>query len=561
MSKKVLLMSAFLCCLMLGLTFMVSCNWNSNQDGVNNPPAETDDNPAVDTDVTYTIQYTDNTGTYNIEVTVGSPYSISTIPQKEGYEFLGLFDAEVGGTQYVNSQGASLSPFNDNKNIVLFAQFQPKQYFLILDYQGAVVSDVREMQVSYGSRIPSLPMGLVMAHKTFTGWYTEPDKKGVQVADEYGVIPGKGLISSANFDLTDPNGFIRLYAGFIGEMHTVTFYFADGMPPEEVSVEYGTPISQVVPTTRVEEQAVLVWSREPDDTDRSALFTGKVERDVVLYAQEYAPVIDFDPNGGKEVVSIVARAGSAISLPVAKRENWYFAGWYTTGNVSFTATVMPTESIKLKAKWQPMLIFDERGGSLVDDITAEQGGQVTLPATEKDGYIFAGWYTEQGKKYEATAMPETSMQLVAKYYKILNKTVVIIDETKVVYDYSMTSKPNMDEEMNQLDLSELYNAGVREINVTAHYDSKASKGTAGAPQYTYMSWYSERSASDAYKIWSYSDKHIDGNWVSYTQKTSFTLTGTHIYICRYSGVDNYRYYFGWRNFWLEIEYPDTSKLY
>ena len=552
MRKKILLLSVFVCCIVLLLAFTVACDDKNEENG---------DGNQTGTVASYIIQYTDNTGTYKIEVTPGAPYSMPSIPQKEGYEFAGLFDAEVGGTQYVNSHGASLAPFNDNRNIVLFAQFKPKQYILILDYQGAVVSDVREMQVSYGSRIPSLPTSLEMEHKVFSGWYTAPDKKGVQVADQYGLIPDKSYISSANFDLTDPDGFIRLYAGFTGEMHAVTFYFADGMSPEEVSVEHGTPISQVVPTTRVDEQAVLVWSREPNDSDRSALFTGRVESDIVLYAQEYAPVIDFDANGGEEVVSIVARAGSAIALPEAERANWKFAGWYTAGNASFTATAMPTQSVKLKAKWLPMLIFDERGGTLVDDIAAEQGTRVTLPETEKDGYMFAGWYTEQGEKYTVTAMPQTSTKLVAKYYKILNKSIVLINETDYVYKSNITEKPSMDESMHQLDLSELYNAGVRDINVTVHYDSIANRGTASSPQYTYMAWYSARSASDAYKIWSFGDKHIDGNWSTYTQKTSLTLTGSYIFICRYSSENYYSYNFGWRDFWIEIEYPDTSNLY
>ena len=552
MSKKIILLAVLLCCLAGLMLFVIACN----EEESTNP----DDNQNV-ASTSYIIQYTDNTGTYKIEVTPGVPYSMPNIPQKEGYEFTGLYDAETGGTQYVNAQGTSLSPFTDNKNIVLFAQFRAKKYTIVLDYQGAAVSDVRELQVAYGSRISTLPTGLVMDHKVFSGWYTEPNKKGVQIADSYGVIPDKSIVSSANFDLSDPNGFIRLYAGFTGEMHTVTFNFEEGMSPEEMSVEHGTPISQVVPITRVNEKAVLVWSKEPNDSDRSALFTGRVESDIVLYAQEYAPVIDFDANGGEEVTSIVARAGSAISLPAAVRENWQFAGWYTMGNASYTATAMPTDSVKLKAKWLPMLIFDERGGTLVDDIGAEQGTGVTLPATAKDGFIFAGWYTEQGERYEVTAMPQTSIKLVAKYYKILNKIIVLINETDYMGGSNVTERPSMDKSMHQLDLSELYNAGVRNIKVTVHYDSMAERGTASSPEYTYMAWYSARNASDAYKIWSYSDRHIDGNWSSYTQETLFTLTGSHVFICRYTSKDGYYADFCWRDFWVEIEYPDMSNLY
>lgn len=166
------------------------------------------DEPVANVKDAYVIQYTDDTGTYVIDVKPGEPYSMSAIPTREGYDFLGLFDAEVGGTQYVNSQGASLAPFTDNKNLVLFPQFKAKEYRLVLNYQGAPVTGEREIVVSFGSRIQSLPMDLTLENKTFMGWWTEPDRKGLQVADEYGVLPEASLISSRNFDLTDPDGFI-----------------------------------------------------------------------------------------------------------------------------------------------------------------------------------------------------------------------------------------------------------------------------------------------------------------------------------------------------------------
>lgn len=98
-----------------------------------------------------------------------------------------------------------------------------------------------------------------------------------------------------------------------------------------------------------------------------------------------------------------------------------FAGWYTAGGARFNATTMPSDSVKLIAKWNPMIVFDERGGKEVNDISDVAGSKVTLPETEKDGYIFAGWYTEQGNIYTSTSMPANSIKLVAKYHKILTK--------------------------------------------------------------------------------------------------------------------------------------------
>ena len=525
------------------------------------------DNNSDDNDVViqtdYIIQYTDDTGTYTIDVKSGEPYSMSAIPSREGYVFMGLYDAESGGTQYVNSQGASLAPFTDNKNLVLFPRFNAKEYILALDYQGAAVTGEREIAVSYGSRISNLPTNLVLDNKEFMGWYTEPNRGGLQVADQYGVIPTNSVVSSDNFDLTDPNGFIRLYAGFRGEMHTVTFHFEDGIAPEEIEVEHGTPISDVVTETRVENKAVLTWSKKPNDTSRSDVFSGRVEANMTLYALDYAPVIDFDANGGKKVSSIVASAGSAITLPTAQRENYQFAGWYTTSGTKYTATTMPTESVKLKAKWTPMLIFDERGGTLVEDIAAEQGTKVTLPTTEKDGYMFAGWYTEQGEVYTATAMPEFSTKLVAKYRQMLTEKVVVFDKSKWISE-SYHDAPSTQDLFYTVDLSNVYNSGARQINITAHYRSYSESRYASSsrPYYTYMRWYSEFSVSDAFCVWSYSDAHVQQSVAKdCVQMTTINLNQPKLYVALYSTSGQYSQTGKWTDFWVEVEYPDMSQLY
>lgn len=519
------------------------------------------DKTTGETQTSFVIQYTDDTGTFNISVDDGQPYAMSAVPYREGYDFVGLFDSEVGGTQYVNSKGSSVSVFTDKKNIVLFPRFEAKKFTVVLDYQGAAVNGAREIEVSYDAKIKDLPTGLYMKDKDFMGWYTQPNREGAQIADAYGVIPTMSLINSTNFDLSDPNGYIRLYAGFRGELHTVTFNFEENIPAEEVEVEHGTAISKVVTETRVNNKAVITWSKKPNDTAKESVFNGKVTEDMVLYACEYAPVIDFDANGGKDAASIVAKAGSAIQLPAPVRTNYVFAGWYTAGGARFNATTMPSDSVKLIAKWNPMIVFDERGGKEVNDISDVAGSKVTLPETEKDGYIFAGWYTEQGNIYTSTSMPANSIKLVAKYYKILTKKIVVIDNSKSRDSYA--KNPTM-QYSDKIDLRDIYNAGARKIKMTARYSSKISIRNSYNPDlYTYMAYYSQNTASNAYKVWGYKELHkYTTEWENYTQTTTIDLTGESLYVCYYHD-DNVTYsnYGRWSDFWLEVEYPDTTALY
>ena len=537
MRNKVFLTLAAICCLILTLGVLAACNDEKGEGG-----------QSATTGESYVIQYTDDTGTYSIDVKQGEPYSMSAIPTREGYDFIGLFDAEVGGTQYVNAKGSSLAPFSDGKNLVLFPQFKAKEFRLVLNYQGAPVTGEREIVVSYGSRIESLPTDLKLENKTFMGWYTEPERGGLQVADEYGVLPEASLISSRNFDLTDPDGFIRLYAGFRGEMHTVTFYFEAGMAPEEKEIEHGTLIASVVTDTRVDGKAAYVWSLKENDTEHSAVFNGRVEGDMVLYALEYAPVIDFNAGEGDKVTSIIAPAGSSVVLPEATRENWSFAGWYTAGGSKYTATVMPTYSVKLTAKWEPMLIFDERGGTLVEDIAAEQGTRVTL------------------QEYTSTSMPAYSTKLVAKYWKVENKRYVIIEATETLGAGGTPTTPNISASSHTLDLTGLYTQGIRKVKLTAHYvvwyvwgnySSDPSEATAS------MAWYSQSSASDAYKVWGYGDTFRKSTTTkkNAVYETEISLNTDKLYVCRYQSRGYVNTHANWTDFWVEVEYPDMTQLY
>lgn len=420
-----------------------------------------------DPDAVYTIQYTDDAGTHTIEVKNGDLYTLEAVPYREGYTFLGLFDAETGGTQYVSASGASVSAFSDRKNLTLYPQFKANEYTLILDYGDAAVTGERQMTVTYGQSLPELPKNLTLEHSEFAGWYTQEDCRGTQVADAYGLIPLVSEVNSANFDLS--SGRIVLYAGFELEKHRVTFHFGGNYPSEELDVPYGTPISQVVPETRNEQGfAVLTWSRTQDG---SQIFNGSVTDEMVLYAVDWAPVIELDANGGEEIAPIVARAGASVTLPTPVRENYRFLGWRTANGSAANITQMPASGTALTAAWQAMLVFDENGGSEVNDISENSGAAITLPVPERSGYVFAGWYTPDRTFYNATVMPSASVKLKAGWYAAKSTVITLIenDTNKKVLatENSLSAGKRL-----KLDLSELMpnipNEGIN-ISYTIHF--------------------------------------------------------------------------------------------
>lgn len=511
----------------------------------NNTPADT-------TPKEYTIQYTDDSGTHQITVTAGMPYALDVVPEKTGYTFAGLFDAEVGGTQYISSTGASLSPFTDGKNMVLFPQFKAKDYTVILDYQGAAVTGVRQLTVAYGSSLPELPKNLTGEHKEFAGWYTKANCEGTQIADEYGLVPVVSVLNDTNFDLSGE--YVYLYAGFEIEKFTVTCCFEAGMDTEDLQVEYGTPANQIVPKTRVNGNAPLTWSK----TQGGEVWNGKVEDDMVLYAVEYAPVIELDSNGGNKVNSVVARAGSTIALPTPTKDMAKFAYWEDMQGNKYTSTTMPSKSISLKAVWQAKLVFDENGGSEVDDISVAAGNKITLPMPEREGFIFAGWYTAEKEQYTSTTMPAVGIALKAGWYTQKEKTVVLTEANA-----SRTWANGWDIRQPRIDKNACYEINVNEfangsnINVRAELYIKVKSDKASVRNNLYVNFYSQKQVSTNYLLKTSNMGEFIDSYKQFSITVNFTVK-ENFFAVFYCSLDKYTYA---SDCYYNIYYPDTTNLY
>ncbi len=503
-----------------------------------------------DTPKEFVIQYTDDAGTHQINVTDGMPYTLDVIPERKGYTFEGLFDAEVGGTQYVSAKGASLSAFTDKKNLVLFPQFKAKEYNVVLDYQGAAVTSIRQLTVSYNAKFPELPKNLTNEHKTFTGWYTKPNCEGVQIADQWGLIPAVDVLNDKNFDLSGE--YVYLYAGFEAEKFNVTCCFENG-ETEVVQVDYDTPVSKIVPQKRVEGKAPITWSK----SQNGEIFNGTITDDGVLYAVEYAPVIELDSNGGNKVTPIVAREGSTIALPTPTKDMAKFAYWEDMQGNEYTSTTMPSNSISLKAVWQAKIVFDENGGTDVDDISTSAGTSITLPSPEKEGFIFAGWYTEDKQQYTSTTMPSNGIKLKAGWYKEEEALIVVCpgDQSVTIYDdLAMYNKLTLDFS-NYLPVDF---RGIIKIDAKLKLKGYAS---LSSPKPFEIALYSSEILSDSYKILSKSYTLTTSSYVESDYSVTTLLKGNKIYCAAkfpYGGLGSYGYISDYR---VTLTYPDTANLY
>ena len=508
---------------------------------------------------TYTVQYSNNGKIYKVEVENGATYSID-VPTKTGYVFSGLFDAEVGGTKYVSADGVSVSAFYDKKNIVLYAQFLPIDYTLFFNIQDAEVvgSFSNSKVVTFGQNLGNLPTNLSKKNQDFAGWFTQPNGQGIQISNLYGVLPNYLNLNEELVELANNNKIITLYANFEAIKFEVTLYVnMDGSgTPITNKYAYGTTPSEIIVPNLVNGQAVLSWSIRKNDAEKEYLFTDIITSEIILYACEYAPIITFDTNGGLSVNSIVAVAGSKIVLPKPSKTGYEFVGWKDEMGNYYTSTVMPSESIKLKAEWNAIISFDVNGGNYVSSISTTAGNSITLPKTSKENYIFAGWYDKDGNIYTSTTMPRESIKLKAGWYAIKKNTQVLIESNGSIsnsgewwiYDALTIKLSNLIPSSNQGNV-------IIKCHLRTKKDSTNIEGRIG--------FFTEHSTSSSYKIFG---SNLNTPTASTWYDNSFSFEASPYLERIYVGCAWVRTGSTWNShiylsdFYVQVEYPDESKV-
>jgi len=142
-------------------------------------------------------------------------------------------------------------------------------------------------------------------------------------------------------------------------------------------------------------------------------------------------ILTYDTNGGDEInkaSKIVAYNSQYGTLPQPTRTGYYFIGWYTekVGGEKITedTVVEKAKNHTIYAHWEEeyrTLTLDANGGFVLEQstytITKLIGESITLPIPLRDGYSFAGWYTQSigGTKVEYTKMPDETQTIYAHW--------------------------------------------------------------------------------------------------------------------------------------------------
>ncbi len=342
----------------------------------------------------FTVSYSYNGGTGDVESDYSAPGYPAALPgaSREGYRLKGWYEDE----ELTVLAGRAGEDYAANEDITLYAAWEKEEKAeatIIFDADGGKMEG-GDITAKIGDTI-TLP-ACTKDDYEFAGWYDNDLRVG-QAGEAYTV-----------------SGDVTLKAHYIKKeapVCTVSFDTDGGQEISPVKVEKGREIT--LPEAVKEGCLFLGWYTEKEGGEKAGTeFT--VAEDITLFArwekEAEKPVekpeatITFDADGGEmEGGDITAKIGDAITLPSCTKEGYEFVGWYDNdlcvGAAGEKYTV--TGDATLKAHYEKkeettyLITFDPNGGRKAEHIRAAKGEKITLPGTEKSGYVFLGWYTEK----------------------------------------------------------------------------------------------------------------------------------------------------------------------
>ncbi len=285
----------------------------------------------------YTLMYSDGVDTHMLTVEYGSVFSLPTehIPQKEGYKFLGWFDSEEFGKQYVTEKGMCTEPYAEKSNLVLYPQFEANEYKLVFHYGFGEVS-VPYTAVRSDEQIVGLPTPSTSGeyhYYAFEGWYTQENGEGEKLCEANGASLHP---FGANFRaLANQDGTLNVYANYKAKEYTAELDPNGGtLEKNTCLVSYGSTYTLPVPTRSG--YAFLGWNEETDDLGKSFLPW------TYTYTKKFtarwidSSVVSFNVNADavKTAVHISTTTantyvGNVRAFAVPTAEYYEFKGWYS----------------------------------------------------------------------------------------------------------------------------------------------------------------------------------------------------------------------------------------
>ena len=349
---------------------------------------------------------------------------VNPLPRADGYGFAGWYsdNAFVSQWDFVNGTVTS--------NVTLYAKWSSDASTINFNANGGTRPDgitelthVQTISISYG--YIQDPGPLVKEGHSFGGWYADS-----------GFAGQPWNYTTDKVTQTHPNP-LTLYAKWVPNIYLVNFIITPSTAriPDTQSVAHGEKI--VYPGNLPQLPNGRIFDGWYTSNGEEWNFNNPVTGSMTLYANWAAPipgpepdpgdiggsgdnfgVIVFDTAGGTPQPKAVKIewGGSVGRLQPISRLNYGFAGWFdeNTPPVEWdieTHKVQPEDDvdgdgfITLTARWSQTFYIVCFVTNNPDEVIADQrvadGSRITQPVNpQRDGYGFAGWFTENTYNYQ-----------------------------------------------------------------------------------------------------------------------------------------------------------------
>ncbi len=355
-------------------------------------------------------------------------YTAPKNPKRDGYTFLGWFDAKSGGNKVEFTDGKA--KFSSTQvNTVYFAQWT-----------------IRDTSIQFMRND-----GTDSVHQTLTGealsaaLYSVPERKGYSFVgwntDSSATAGTFSLVFPATAD--DDSSTVTYYAIWSAYDNTVTYDAqGGGWKTSENDIRIGKTGSAMTPAAAPAKvgYAFKGWYTESTGGVEAPVLTAVPSESVRYYAHWDVAVnnVKLLSNKGTFADGVektyTGEYGSEVAYEIPTREGYIFKGWNESGSASsvyFSSIKYQGNDIELKAVWEAStskIIFDGNGGTIVEGTTdtsanlKEYSGTVDssnkneLPSATRKGYDFVGWFSAPTGGEKLSSAPSTYPTKDTKYY-------------------------------------------------------------------------------------------------------------------------------------------------
>lgn len=296
----------------------------------------------------HTVRYVTGTDASipNATVDDGDALPLPTDPTRDGYRFLGWYDAETGGNRLDGTNAVT-------SDITVYARWERiiPTYTLSYDLNGGD-GTIAPTSVKEGEKL-AIPTDPTRDGYKFLGWFTERN--------------GGSEVSSD----TVVTGNMTVYARWerIVPTYTVSYDVNGGNGTySPTTVKEGEKIALPADPTR-DGYEFIGWFTAPTGGDKVTSDTA-VAGNMTLYAHwneiKKSFALTYDTDGGEHIDPVTLADGDRMPLPTPTRRGYTFLGWYDEkdgGNRLTPGTSTISSNMTAYARWKKDSTGDNVNGN------------------------------------------------------------------------------------------------------------------------------------------------------------------------------------------------------